>query len=267
MFKKNDFKCYNFVLVSDPNKVKDVDEEYDPFSGQSAFLGPNLWDHTLPYDANNLKLEYMDLDEFLQENGIPVAPDQGAFQLPQPNQPQIQNSPNQNHLTNPQNPNQHPSQALLQQLRQQLQQQQQQQQLQQLRGNISPHHLQQAEQQPQQLHQSQLQQLQQLQQQRQQQPQQHQQLRSNISPQQQQQEPQHSPKQSQTMPALLSMKDIHPPVLPTSDVKTPKQPPTPTIPVPVPVAPHSDGQVKQEDDGTSTCSNCSCEYSCFLTEK
>ncbi|XP_073836685.1 PAR bZIP family member Pdp1 isoform X19 [Musca autumnalis] len=35
---------------------------------QAAFLGPNLWEKTLPYDAD---LKYADLDEFLSENNIP----------------------------------------------------------------------------------------------------------------------------------------------------------------------------------------------------
>ncbi|XP_065362475.1 protein kinase 4 isoform X2 [Calliphora vicina] len=35
---------------------------------QTAFLGPNLWEKTLPYDAD---LKYADLDEFLSENNIP----------------------------------------------------------------------------------------------------------------------------------------------------------------------------------------------------
>ncbi|TKS91389.1 Hepatic leukemia factor [Collichthys lucidus] len=39
---------------------------------QSAFLGPTLWDKTLPYDGDNFQLEYMDLEEFLSENGIPA---------------------------------------------------------------------------------------------------------------------------------------------------------------------------------------------------
>uniref|UniRef100_A0A8C5QWS2 HLF transcription factor, PAR bZIP family member n=1 Tax=Leptobrachium leishanense TaxID=445787 RepID=A0A8C5QWS2_9ANUR len=38
---------------------------------QSAFLGPTLWDKTLPYDGDTFQLEYMDLEEFLSENGIP----------------------------------------------------------------------------------------------------------------------------------------------------------------------------------------------------
>ncbi|KAL6460703.1 hypothetical protein MHYP_G00306690 [Metynnis hypsauchen] len=41
---------------------------------QSAFLGPTLWDKTLPYDGDNFQLEYMDLEEFLSENGIPANP-------------------------------------------------------------------------------------------------------------------------------------------------------------------------------------------------
>ncbi|XP_051569474.1 hepatic leukemia factor-like [Myxocyprinus asiaticus] len=39
---------------------------------QSAFLGPTLWDKTLSYDGDNFQLEYMDLEEFLSENGIPA---------------------------------------------------------------------------------------------------------------------------------------------------------------------------------------------------
>ncbi|XP_055703337.1 thyrotroph embryonic factor isoform X8 [Phlebotomus papatasi] len=46
-------------------------EDGDPWNveAQAAFLGPNLWDKTLPYDAD---LKYVDLDEFLSENNIPV---------------------------------------------------------------------------------------------------------------------------------------------------------------------------------------------------
>ncbi|XP_072502849.1 hepatic leukemia factor isoform X3 [Notamacropus eugenii] len=43
---------------------------------QSAFLGPTLWDKTLPYDGDTFQLEYMDLEEFLSENGIPPSPSQ-----------------------------------------------------------------------------------------------------------------------------------------------------------------------------------------------
>ncbi|XP_075159515.1 PAR bZIP family member Pdp1 isoform X5 [Haematobia irritans] len=38
---------------------------------QAAFLGPNLWEKTLPYDADLKVTQYADLDEFLSENNIP----------------------------------------------------------------------------------------------------------------------------------------------------------------------------------------------------
>uniref|UniRef100_A0A672HZ67 HLF transcription factor, PAR bZIP family member a n=1 Tax=Salarias fasciatus TaxID=181472 RepID=A0A672HZ67_SALFA len=43
--------------------------------GQRAAVGvpgPTLWDKTLPYDGDSFQLEYMDLEEFLSENGIPA---------------------------------------------------------------------------------------------------------------------------------------------------------------------------------------------------
>ncbi|XP_076446118.1 thyrotroph embryonic factor-like [Babylonia areolata] len=76
----------------------------------SAFLGPQLWDKT--YDANDFNLEYMDLDEFLSENGIPVVETPGLDQLitsPVPSPPipvpqecaPIQASPSPNPLPSP----------------------------------------------------------------------------------------------------------------------------------------------------------------------
>ncbi|XP_048847404.1 hepatic leukemia factor-like [Brienomyrus brachyistius] len=54
------------------DKEKKLDEDGgDPNAPQSAFLGPTLWDKTLPYDGDSFQLEYMDLEEFLSENGIP----------------------------------------------------------------------------------------------------------------------------------------------------------------------------------------------------
>ncbi|XP_037904431.1 hepatic leukemia factor isoform X4 [Hermetia illucens] len=48
-------------------------EDGDPWNveAQAAFLGPNLWDKTLPYDADLKVTQYADLDEFLSENNIP----------------------------------------------------------------------------------------------------------------------------------------------------------------------------------------------------
>ncbi|KAM6967722.1 D site albumin promoter binding protein b isoform 2-T2 [Aplochiton taeniatus] len=37
---------------------------------QSAFLGPLLWERTLPVDGGLFQLQYMDLEEFLTENGM-----------------------------------------------------------------------------------------------------------------------------------------------------------------------------------------------------
>lgn len=58
-----------FPLIGKEEK-KDADGElWGNVEAQAAFLGPNLWDKTLPYDAD---LKYVDLDEFLSENGIPA---------------------------------------------------------------------------------------------------------------------------------------------------------------------------------------------------
>lgn len=51
-----------------PDK-KDDTELWSNVEAQAAFLGPNLWEKTLSYDSD---LKYVDLDEFLSENGIPV---------------------------------------------------------------------------------------------------------------------------------------------------------------------------------------------------
>lgn len=51
-------------LVMPQEKQKCVEDE-DRSAPQSAFLGPTLWD---------FQLEYMDLDEFLYENGIATSP-------------------------------------------------------------------------------------------------------------------------------------------------------------------------------------------------
>uniref|UniRef100_A0A1B6KII3 BZIP domain-containing protein n=1 Tax=Graphocephala atropunctata TaxID=36148 RepID=A0A1B6KII3_9HEMI len=51
-----------------PDK-KDDSELWSNVEAQAAFLGPNLWEKTLSYDSD---LKYVDLDEFLYENGIPV---------------------------------------------------------------------------------------------------------------------------------------------------------------------------------------------------
>ncbi|XP_067344721.1 TEF transcription factor, PAR bZIP family member a isoform X2 [Channa argus] len=47
--------------------------------GPSAALTPAIWDKTIPYDGENFHLEYMDLEEFLMENGIPTSPDEDSL--------------------------------------------------------------------------------------------------------------------------------------------------------------------------------------------
>ncbi|RVE59309.1 hypothetical protein OJAV_G00187410 [Oryzias javanicus] len=46
--------------------------------GPSAALTPAIWDKTIPYNGESFHLEYMDLEEFLMENGIPTSPGEDA---------------------------------------------------------------------------------------------------------------------------------------------------------------------------------------------
>lgn len=48
--------------------------------GVSASLTPAIWEKTIPYDGETFHLEYMDLDEFLLENGIPVTLEEEELQ-------------------------------------------------------------------------------------------------------------------------------------------------------------------------------------------
>ncbi|CAB1313047.1 unnamed protein product [Coregonus sp. 'balchen'] len=47
-----------------------VDLEGGSGMGPSAALTPAIWDKTIPYNGETFHLEYMDLEEFLMENGI-----------------------------------------------------------------------------------------------------------------------------------------------------------------------------------------------------
>ncbi|CAL8353277.1 unnamed protein product [Arctogadus glacialis] len=54
-------------------------------SSQSAFLGPLLWERTLPCDGGLFQLQYMDLEEFLTENGMGMhtnGPSSATAQIP-----------------------------------------------------------------------------------------------------------------------------------------------------------------------------------------
>ncbi|XP_037331840.2 TEF transcription factor, PAR bZIP family member b isoform X1 [Pungitius pungitius] len=46
----------------------------------SASLTPAIWEKTIPYDGETFHLEYMDLDEFLLENGIPATLEEEELQ-------------------------------------------------------------------------------------------------------------------------------------------------------------------------------------------
>ncbi|XP_013162154.1 PREDICTED: thyrotroph embryonic factor isoform X2 [Papilio xuthus] len=54
--------------VNAKDTLEDKKDDNELWEAQAAFLGPNLWDKTLPYDPD---LKYVDLDEFLSENGMP----------------------------------------------------------------------------------------------------------------------------------------------------------------------------------------------------
>ncbi|KAF7651980.1 hypothetical protein LDENG_00102800 [Lucifuga dentata] len=48
--------------------------------GVTASLTPAIWEKTIPYDGETFHLEYMDLDEFLLENGIPMSLEEEELQ-------------------------------------------------------------------------------------------------------------------------------------------------------------------------------------------
>lgn len=52
-------------ILGNDDKGKDDGELWNNVDAQTAFLGPNLWDKTYESD-----LKYVDLDEFLSENGV-----------------------------------------------------------------------------------------------------------------------------------------------------------------------------------------------------
>ncbi|XP_068632920.1 thyrotroph embryonic factor isoform X2 [Battus philenor] len=58
----------NGKSVNAKDALEDKKDDNELWEAQAAFLGPNLWDKTLPYDPD---LKYVDLDEFLSENGMP----------------------------------------------------------------------------------------------------------------------------------------------------------------------------------------------------
>ncbi|XP_030649948.1 TEF transcription factor, PAR bZIP family member b isoform X2 [Chanos chanos] len=61
--------------------------------GVSASLTPTIWDKTIPYDGETFHLEYMDLDEFLLENGIPASLEEELQKSHSPLEPQSTHAP------------------------------------------------------------------------------------------------------------------------------------------------------------------------------
>jgi len=94
---------------NDKKEKKDGElADLDLFHGQSAFLGPQLWDKNMTYGEDDFQLEYMDLDEFLMETELADASkdesntitatqgNQGNNSVPaQPPQPQEQKAEEQ----------------------------------------------------------------------------------------------------------------------------------------------------------------------------
>uniref|UniRef100_A0A8P4KIU9 D site albumin promoter binding protein a n=2 Tax=Dicentrarchus labrax TaxID=13489 RepID=A0A8P4KIU9_DICLA len=74
-------------------------------NSQSAFLGPLLWERTLPCDGGLFQLQYMDLEEFLTENGMGMhsnGPSSTSAQIPsQSSQSAVPNQSSQCPPTSP----------------------------------------------------------------------------------------------------------------------------------------------------------------------
>lgn len=85
----------NADLLVAPSTNNDKDDKLKNFDNEpaidfsSAFLGPVLWDKTLPFDEDDFKLESLGLQEFFDENellGTAVAPE---MVCPQPSRPSV----------------------------------------------------------------------------------------------------------------------------------------------------------------------------------
>jgi hypothetical protein len=105
-------------VIGDENQAAFVQAAAAAAQNSGAFLGPKIWDKTISFD-DDFKLEYMDLDEFLTENDLP---------LETVLQEQQQIDEEQQQLQQRGNPMGQQQQQQQQQLAEQAQQQQQQQQ-------------------------------------------------------------------------------------------------------------------------------------------
>ncbi|MBN3275097.1 HLF factor, partial [Polyodon spathula] len=99
-------------------KEKGVDSDEENSSSHcggrqthSAFLGPLLWEKTLPCEGGLFQLQYMDLEEFLTENGMGPQTSSMAAQIPSQNsQSAIPNQSGQSQSGQPNQSSQHPGQ-------------------------------------------------------------------------------------------------------------------------------------------------------------
>uniref|UniRef100_A0A673B1Y1 D site albumin promoter binding protein a n=2 Tax=Sphaeramia orbicularis TaxID=375764 RepID=A0A673B1Y1_9TELE len=71
---------------------------------QSAFLGPLLWERTLPVDGGLFQLQYMDLEEFLTENGMGMHSNASSTSAQIPSQSSQSAVPNQSSQCPPTSP-------------------------------------------------------------------------------------------------------------------------------------------------------------------
>ncbi|RXN37009.1 thyrotroph embryonic factor-like protein [Labeo rohita] len=96
--KSSAFVLKKIMNIPPPNILEDQDDDIEKEkqgstgdgtsggsggSGISASLTPAIWDKTIPYDGETFHLEYMDLDEFLLENEIPVTLEEELNKCPE----------------------------------------------------------------------------------------------------------------------------------------------------------------------------------------
>ncbi|XP_053546623.1 D site-binding protein [Bombina bombina] len=73
--KGQDRRTKELASLMKDKERKLEDEMVGPRPSHCAFLGSLLWERTLPYN----EIEYVDLDEFLLENGLPPSPPHQSF--------------------------------------------------------------------------------------------------------------------------------------------------------------------------------------------
>ncbi|XP_026096040.1 thyrotroph embryonic factor-like [Carassius auratus] len=100
--KSSGFVLKKIMNIPPPNILQDQDDDIEKekqglivdgtsggsggsggTGGVSASLTPAIWDKTIPYDGETFHLEYMDLDEFLLENEIPITLEEELSKCPE----------------------------------------------------------------------------------------------------------------------------------------------------------------------------------------